>query len=122
MSGLARSDQRRSANAVQHASKQLKPYRDLGFPTLVVLDDFQDVGMPTNPDILGLCLMEYFDPKRDRDHVSAVAWLLGRTELSPYLRIFHNSYATTTLPREAFGVQADEHWYQLRGRFWKKHI
>ena len=122
MSGLTSSDERRFVNTtVQHASRQLKPYRNLNFPSLVILDDFQDVGMPTNPDILGLCLMESF-PKRDWQHISAVAWLLGGTELSPYLRIFHNPYATKALPLEAFGAQADEHWYQLPGQFWKRHI
>jgi hypothetical protein len=122
MSGLAHSDQRRLANAIQRACKQLKHYRDLGFPTLVILDDFQSVGMPTNPDILGLCLMECFDSKNDRRHVSAVAWLLTEPGLSPYLRIFHNLDAAAALPREAFGDQADEHWYRLPGQFWKKHV
>jgi hypothetical protein len=122
MSGLAYRDQRRVATAVQHASKQLKPYRDLGFPSLVVLDDFRHVGMPTNADILGLFLLEYFDPKRDRGHISAVAWLVDGEELSPYLRVFHNPYAATALPREAFGAQVDEHWSLLPGQFWKRRI
>jgi hypothetical protein len=120
LSGLSDSDHRRICNPVQRASKQLKPYRDLRIPTLVVLDDFRDVGMPTNSDIIGLSLLRYFDPRKDRSHVSAVAWLMGDCESAFYLRIFHNPHSRTPLPKEAFHAQADEHWYQSSGEFWKK--
>jgi hypothetical protein len=122
MSGLSHSDHKRISNAVQHASNQLKPYRDLGFPNLIVLDDFRDVGMPANPDIIGLSLLDYFDSKTDRSHLSAVAWLMGGRENPLHLRIFHNPHALAALPKEMFREQADEHWRRLPGQFWKRHV
>jgi hypothetical protein len=120
MSGLADSDNRRFLTALQHACNQLKPYRDLQFPSLVVLDDFRCVGMPVNVDILGMCLLGYFDQNSARHHVSAVAWLLGGQDVPFYLRVFHNPYANYPMLPNIFASQSDEHLRVLPGKFWEK--
>ncbi len=121
MSGQSDSDDRRLCNAIQRASKQLKYYRDLGFPTLVVLDDFRQVGMPTNSEILGLSLLSYLE-KGNKSHISSIAWLLGHSGGPFHLRIFHNPRSLVPLPMEVFHTQVDEHWYHSPGKFWKREV
>jgi hypothetical protein len=120
ISGLGHSDSRRISNAIQHACGQLKPYRDLSHPALVVIDDFRDVGMPTNLDILGLTLSEYFQPDEDRHHLSAVGWISGRQTMGFELRVFHNPHAHFPLPVNTFASQGDEHLRVTDGSFWEK--
>jgi hypothetical protein len=43
---------RRIRTAVQHASRQLEPYRELKIPMLVVLDNWRLVGIPSNVGFL----------------------------------------------------------------------
>lgn len=122
MSGLARVDGKRFSTALQHACQQLKPYRDLGFPGLVVLDDFRKVGMPVNVDILGLHLLGWFSENAERNHVSALAWLLNDHSGLFYLRLLHNPNATYALSTDAFTLALDEHWQVMPGEFWKRKI
>jgi len=120
MSGLGDSDSRRFLTALQHGCNQLKPYRNLAFPSLIVLDDFRRVGMPVNVDILGLTLLGYFDQDSDRHHLSAVAWLLAEQEVPCHLRVFHNPQAHYPMSPDMFGSQGDEHLRVLPGKFWEK--
>jgi hypothetical protein len=119
MSGLANSDEKRMANAVQHACQQLKPYRNLRHPALVVLDDFRGIGIPQNPDISGFGLNQFFDAGDEKRHVSGVAWLVGAGE-SYGLRIFHNPQAVVPLKESMFSHHLDEHWRRPDGKPWTR--
>ena len=122
MSGLSQSDNKRLSTALQHASNQLKPYRDLKFPTFVVLDDFRGVGLPVNVDILGLHLLEYLDPRKDRHHLSAIGWLLDGQSTPFRMRVFHNPYAHYPISPATFPSSDDEHWHVEPGEFWKRSV
>lgn len=119
MSGLGYTDNKRFSTALQHACRQLKPYRDLKFPCLVVLDDFREVSMPLNECILGLHLLRWFQENSERNHMSAVAWLLGEPS-SLRLRVFHNPNSSCALASDSFGSPHDEHWQVSPGEFWKR--
>ena len=119
MSGLQQSDGRRFSKRIRSAGDQLESYRDLRFPGIVVLDDFRGVGMPANPDALGLVLMNYF-PASNRPYLSAVAWLLERSTNQYFLRIFHNPHSDVPLDKTVFGDGPDEHWQASTGEFWKR--
>jgi len=119
MSGLNETDNKRFSTALQHACQQLKHYRDMGFPSLVVMDDFRQIGIPVNVDILGLHLLRWFDGNTERNHVSAVAWLLGE-QPSVSLRVFHNPRASYALAASFFDSTDDEYWEVQPGEFWKR--
>jgi hypothetical protein len=108
MSGLSGRDNVRMNTALQHASSQLKHYSDLGYPSLVVLDDFRKIGMPHNVDILGMHLSNYFNLQKD--HLSAVAWFLEDPGGEGKLRIFHNPSAKNSMLPDKFIFSRDEHW------------
>lgn len=119
MSGLSETDNKRFSTALQHACRQLKHYRDLRFPSLVVMDDFRRVGIPLNVDILGLHLLRWFRDNSERNHISAVAWLLG-DQFSLSLRAFCNPSASYPLGADLFDSTDDEYWQVLPGEFWKR--
>jgi hypothetical protein len=115
---------RRVRTAVQHAAEQLGPYRELNIPMLVVLDNWHQVGLPSNADDLWDALFRPIKGRPllnpcDKRHLSAVAWNLPawrgfaddmKQQRPMYLRVIHNPFALVPFPREVFNRPKDEHY------------
>jgi hypothetical protein len=113
-SGLSDRDFKRIRSRLDKAAAQLGPYRLDNIPLLIVLDDFREIGIPQNPDVLLLALYGLdggfaFFRTNDKRFISAVGWLRD-TGSGLCLRIIHNRWADVPLSLNAFQKTQDEHW------------
>jgi len=133
MSGNPAWESRRILTAVRHAAQQLRDYAHLNLPTVVVLDNWRRIGLPTD---IGTLWAALFTPQgrgqpllnsNNKRNVSAVAWNLPKTrpidedaintEPPMCVRVLHNPYADIPLCSTVFGSTSDEHYrISQRGR------
>ena len=125
----------RIRRTVRRGARQLEPYEPEAIPMLVVVDNWRQVGIPTNvTDLWDALFRPLGRPLMNqgvRRWISGVAFNLPKRRTSPdamtgerpmYLQIIHNPFAFVPFPKDVFKSKGDKHYrVNPKGRLVEVH-